>query len=70
LSFIYGTKDLRGLINSIWKKDSWAIFDGENLMTLWSTFVATPEFDPQPFKNTKLEGEINDITNALKYANH
>jgi len=63
LSFIYGTKDLKGLINSIWKKDSWAIFDGENLMTLWSTFIATPEFDPEPFdKNPELKKQIKEVS--------
>lgn len=44
-----------------------ALKDGENLMTLWSTFVAPPDFDPKPFENTGLKNEIEEVSNAIKY---
>lgn len=44
LSFIYGTKDLKGLAIQISKGNFLAFKDGENLMTIWSTFVAPPDF--------------------------
>ena len=61
LSFIYGTKDLKGLTAAIAKGNFSAFKDGENLMTLWSTFVAPPDFDPMPFENTEMGRDINRL---------
>lgn len=68
LSFIYGTKDLKGLVIQIGKGNFLAFKDGENLMTLWSTFIAPPEFDPEPFdKNPELKKQIKEVSDAIKY---
>lgn len=67
LSFIYGTKDLKGLTAAIARGSFSAFKDGENLMALWSTFIAPPDFDPKPFDKTGLKNEIDDVSNAIKY---
>jgi len=73
LSFIYGAKDLAkkefwvAITDKIRQKDPFAISDAENFMTLWSTFINTPEFNPQAFENKPLMNEIKQISLSLKY---
>ncbi|MDN3606389.1 hypothetical protein [Kaistella yonginensis] len=63
LSFIYGTKDLKGLATQIAKGNFLAFKDGENLMILWSTFAAPPDFDPKPFEDSELKPLIERLKN-------
>ena len=67
LSFIYGTKDLKGLATQIARGNFLAFKDGENLMALWNIFVTPPDFDPKPFENTELKNQIEEVSKAIKY---
>lgn len=50
-----------GLTAAIARGNFSAFKDGENLMALWSTFIAPPDFDPKPFENTEMGRDLNRL---------
>lgn len=73
ISFIYANKDLAGsegifeLISKIVRGNKLAFKDGENLLTLWSSFFDTPDFNVLDAKNIQDFNNIKSQINQVEF---